>query len=133
MIRYIIRRILGAFIVMLIISLATFFLFFFVPHLLGSDPAALFAGRSPSAQTIADVRHKLGLDHSFWVQYWDFLKGIVVGRNFGDQTCNAPCLGYSFINNEPVWPTIISDLPVDISLAIGAAIIWLISGVATGV
>jgi peptide/nickel transport system permease protein len=135
--RYIIRRILGAIVVLIVISFLTFGLFFEVPHWLHSDPAVLFAGRSPSAATIAAVRHKLGLDESFFVQYWHFMKGIFTGRTFGSglaaQHCSAPCLGFSFINNEPVWPEIISDLPVDISLAIGAAIIWLVFGVATGV
>ena len=137
MFRYIIRRILGAILVLWIISLVTFWLFFAVPSLLHSNPAVLFAGRSPSPQTVADVSHKLGLDQPFFVQYWRFLKGIFVGRTFGTglaaQRCGAPCLGYSFINNQPVWSEIISDLPVDISLAIGAAAIWLVSGVATGV
>jgi peptide/nickel transport system permease protein len=135
--RYIIRRVLGAIVVLFVISFFTFGLFFQLPHWLGADPAVLFAGRSPSAATIADVRHKLGLDESFWLQYWHFLKGIFAGRTFGSgvaaQHCSAPCLGFSFINNEPVWPEITSDLPVDVSLAIGAAIIWLIFGVTTGV
>lgn len=137
MVRYIIRRLLGAALVLLIISVLTFALFFAVPHWLGSNPAILFAGRSPSAQTVADVSHKLGLDKSFWVQYWEFLKGIFVGRTYGEGItaihCSAPCLGFSFINNEPVWQQITSDLPVDVSLAIGAAVIWLISGVSIGV
>src|SRR5439155_8978777 len=47
--------------------------------------------------------------------------------------CPAPCLGYSFINQQSVWPELIGRLPVTLSLAAGAAIIWLFSGVATGV
>lgn len=137
MIRYIVRRVIGALVVLLVISFLTFGLFFYVPHVLGSDPAVLFAGRSPDPHTVADVKHKLGLDESFFLQYWHFLKGIFVGRTFGTgggaQECGAPCLGFSFINNEPVWGSIISDLPVDISLAIGASILWLTGGVATGV
>ena len=136
MLRYIVRRFIGAVVVLLVISFLTFGLFFYVPHVLGSDPAILFAGRSPDPQTVAAVRHKLGLDESFFLQYWHFLKGIFAGRTFGSggaaQVCNAPCLGYSFINNEPVWNSITSDLPVDISLAIGASILWLTGGVATG-
>jgi peptide/nickel transport system permease protein len=137
-IRFLIRRFIGGVIVLLIIALATYWLFYAVPVLIfHNDPAVLYAGRSPSPATIAAVSKKLGLDQPFWVQYWDFVKGIVAGRTFGSgqtaQVCHAPCLGYSFINNQPVWGEIISDLPVDISLAIGAAILWLISGVSTGV
>ncbi|MBV9486241.1 MAG: ABC transporter permease [Frankiaceae bacterium] len=137
MIRFLIRRIVGAIVVLLVISLVTFWLFEAVPKFFGSDPAVLYAGRSPSPATIAAVSKKLGLDQPFWEQYWHFVKGIVAGRTFGTgqtaQVCHAPCLGYSFINNEPVWSEIISDLPVDISLTIGAAILWLVSGVSTGV
>lgn len=123
--------------VLLIISIITFWLFYALPKLLHTNPAAEYAGRSPSPATIAAVSDKLGLDKPFWTQYWLFLKGIFVGRSFGSgvasQQCNAPCLGYSFINNQAVWPEIVSDLPVDISLAIGASIIWVVAGVSTGV
>jgi peptide/nickel transport system permease protein len=42
-------------------------------------------------------------------------------------------LGYSFIGRNPVWPDLLDRLPVTASLAFGAAIIWLVSGVAVGV
>jgi peptide/nickel transport system permease protein len=137
-IRFLIRRVVGGLVVLLIITLVTYWLFYAVPNVFHSNPAVLYAGRSPSPATVAAVSHKLGLDQPFWSQYWHFLKGIVIGRTYGAGTpspnvCHAPCLGFSFINNEPVWKEIVSDLPVDISLTIGAAILWLISGVATGV
>jgi len=136
-IRFIIRRLIGAVFVLLVISVVTYWLFYAVPSLLHSDPAVLYAGRSPSPATIAAVSHKLGLDQPFWSQYWHFLKGIFAGRSYVSgtsvDTCHAPCLGFSFINNEPVWGEITSDLPVDLSLAVGAAAIWLVAGVSTGV
>jgi peptide/nickel transport system permease protein len=136
-IRFLIRRTVGGIVVLVVISIITFWLFYALPKLLHSNPAALYAGRSPSPATIAAVSEKLGLDKPFWTQYWDFLKGIFVGRTYGHgvtaDACHRPCLGFSFINNEPVWSEIVSDLPVDISLALGASIIWVTSGVATGV
>jgi peptide/nickel transport system permease protein len=135
--RYIIRRLIGAAVVLLAISFLTFGLFFEVPRALGADPAVLFAGRSPDPATVRAVSHALGLDQPFFTQYWHFLKGIFVGRTIGSgptaQSCPAPCFGYSFINSQPVWPEITSDLPVDVSLTVGAAILWLVFGVATGV
>ena len=137
MIRFLVRRTVGAVVVLIVISIITFWLFYALPKMLNANPAALYAGRSPSPATIAAVSQKLGLDKPFWTQYWDFLKGIFVGRTYGTgvaaNVCHRPCLGFSFINNEPVWSEIISDLPVDISLALGASVIWLFSGVATGV
>jgi peptide/nickel transport system permease protein len=47
--------------------------------------------------------------------------------------CHVPCFGYSFKNHVEVWPEITSRIPVTLSLAVGAAVIWLITGVATGV
>jgi len=47
--------------------------------------------------------------------------------------CPPPCFGYSFRSQQPVWPQMTSALPVTLSLAIGASILWLIGGVAIGV
>ena len=43
--------------------------------------------------------------------------------------CPAPCLGYSFINQNPVLPDLLDRLPVTLSLAAGAAVLWLVGGV----
>ena len=71
------------------------------------------------------------------MQYGRFVKGIVVGAdyNFGPTTehCPAPCFGYSFGNQAPVLAGLLDRLPVTLSLAIGAAVLWLIGGVSTGV
>src|SRR5437588_1037953 len=120
-----------------IVSMVTFGIFFLIPKATGTSTAALFAGKAPTAQTIKDTEIKFGLDKPIVVQYGDFVKGIFVGRNYDngpDKThCPAPCFGYSFVNNVPVWNEITSDLPVTISLAIGAAILWLVTGVAIGI
>ena len=71
------------------------------------------------------------------VQYWHWLQGVVVGRTVNNglsvDHCPAPCLGYSFKNSQPVLPEIQDRFPVTLSLAVGAAIIWLIVGVSIGV
>jgi peptide/nickel transport system permease protein len=137
LISFLIRRIVGGLAVMVVISIVTFWLFYDLPKWLHTNPAALYAGHSPSPATIAAVSQKLGLDKPFWTQYLNFMRGVFGGRTFGHgvaaEVCHRPCLGFSFINNEPVWQEIVSDLPVDVSLAFGASIIWLVSGVATGV
>ena len=137
MTRYIIRRLIGVVVIMWLVSVITFTIFFMVPKALGSIPAVLFAGRTPSAEVLADVTKRLGLDQPLIVQYGKFAKGIVVGRDFnnGPSTahCPAPCLGYSFKNNQPVWQLIVSDLPVTLSIAVGAAVLWLVFGVSIGV
>jgi peptide/nickel transport system permease protein len=65
------------------------------------------------------------------------VKGLVAGRDYkngNDVThCPAPCLGYSFKTNQEVWPLLLSDLPVTFSLALGAAVLWVLMGVIFGV
>jgi peptide/nickel transport system permease protein len=77
------------------------------------------------------------LDDPILVQYGRFAQGIVVGQDYSlgpkKAECPAPCFGFSFNNNQPVWPTLLDRLPATLSLAFGAAIIWLISGVGVGV
>ena len=70
MVRFLIRRLVGGVLVLLFITLVTYWLFYVVPRFFHANPAALYAGRSPSPATIAAVSHKLGLDQPFWTQYW---------------------------------------------------------------
>jgi peptide/nickel transport system permease protein len=58
--------------------------------------------------------------------------GIFAGRHFPVGNCPAPCLGYSFDQDTPVWPIITGRLPVTISLAVGGAVVFLIVGVGLG-
>lgn len=140
MFAYIIRRLISAVILLLIVSAVTFGIFFVLPKLAGQTAdqlAAQYIGKAPSAADLAAVKKNLGFDKPVFVQYWDFLKGIFVGVDykFGPNaaTCNVPCFGYSFKTHLEVWPEIQTRLPVTVSLAAGAAVVWLVSGVATGV
>jgi peptide/nickel transport system permease protein len=90
-------------------------------------------GKNCTPDMLAQVRHNLGIDHPIPVQYWDWLKGIFAGREYpGFGNCNAPCLGYSFANRQPVLGTIMDRLPLTLSLAFGAAVVFLILGVGAG-
>ncbi|MGW3072604.1 MULTISPECIES: ABC transporter permease [unclassified Kitasatospora] len=140
MFAYIIRRILAALVLLLVVSAVTFAIFFLLPRIAGETAdqlAAQFIGKSPSPETIAAVKQNLGLDQPLYAQYWKFLKGLVAGAeyNFGPEpaTCHVPCFGYSFKNHLEVWPELSKRIPTTISLAAGAAVLWLVSGVATGV
>ena len=127
-------------ILLLVVSAVTFGIFFLLPRLAGQTADQLaqqYIGKSPSAADIAAVKHNLGLDQPLYAQYWHFIKGIVAGAtyNLGPTTvhCDAPCFGYSFKDHVEVWPQLTSRLPVTISLAAGAAVLWLLSGVTVGV
>jgi peptide/nickel transport system permease protein len=137
---FIIRRLIGAIGLLLIVSLVTFAIFFGLPRLAGAsadDLATKYVGKAPTAEALTATKERLGLDDPFVVQYGRFLKGIVAGQDYNAgpivNHCSAPCLGYSFVNNEPVLPTLIDRAPVTLSLAFGASILWVIGGVSIGV
>ena len=140
MVTFIVRRLIATVFLLIVVSMITFAIFFLVPRLAGQttyDLAAQYVGRSPSPSAVHAIEQQLGLDVSLPVQYGRFLKGIVFGRHFDSGTtrayCPPPCFGYSFKNQQPVWPLMVASLPVTVSLAIGAAILWLIGGVTIGV
>ncbi|GAA0658102.1 ABC transporter permease [Streptomyces thermospinosisporus] len=137
---YIIRRVFGAVLLLLVVSAVTFAIFFLVPRLGGQTAdqlATQYVGKDANPESVAAIKKNLGLDQPLYVQYWDFIKAIVAGADykFGpDAThCDAPCFGYSFKSHVEVWPQLTERIPVSFSLAVGAAVIWVISGVTTGV
>jgi peptide/nickel transport system permease protein len=134
---YIIRRLINAVVTLLVVTLVTFGVFFLVPKATGSDPALLYIGKQADPVAVAGISKKLGLDEPILVQYGKFLKGLVAGRDYDngpDVThCPAPCFGYSFKTSEEVWPKLTSALPVTLSLAVGAAVLWVLMGVLFGV
>ncbi len=140
MITFIVRRLAVAVLVLIIVSLLTFAIFFLIPRWAGQTSYGLateYVGRNPTPSAVHQMEQQLGLDQPLYLQYWHYLKAIVVGEHYsaGPNTvyCPPPCFGYSFKSQQPVWPQMVSDIPVTASLAIGAAVIWLISGVTIGV
>ncbi|GAC1443647.1 MAG: ABC transporter permease subunit [Mycobacteriales bacterium] len=133
MLAYIVRRTISSVLILAVVSAVTFLLFFAVP----GDPGRLSCGKICTADKLAEIHHNLGLDRPLVVQYGEYMKGIVAGRDVvesGDkQACHAPCFGYSFVNHQPVWQTFLDRFPATASLAIGAAIMFLVGGVALGV
>ncbi|GLW30182.1 ABC transporter permease [Actinoplanes regularis] len=137
MLAYLIRRLINAVLTLLVVTFVTFGIFFMVPKITGSDPALLYIGKTSDAASIEGIRVKMGLNDPVLVQYGKFLKGLVAGRDYASGPevthCDAPCLGYSFKTEQEVTPLLISDLPVTLSLALGAAVLWLVGGVAAGI
>ena len=140
MFAYIVRRLLWAVVLLFVLSVVTFSIFYLVPRLGGATPetlAARYVGRAATAETVHLTAERLGLLDPVPVQYWHWVKGIFVGAEYdygqGTEKCPAPCLGYSFITRQAVWPELLDRAPVTISLVVGASLIWLIAGVTVGV
>jgi peptide/nickel transport system permease protein len=120
MISYIIRRLLWAVVLLFVVSFITFVMFQVLPS---ADPALLRAGRNPSPEVVAAIRHNLGLDKPWFVQYGIYIRDLVFHFDFG----------YSYQNNIAVKTTIFDRLPATISLAIGGAVVWLLIGIPVGI
>ena len=140
MITFIIRRLIGTVFLLIVVSMITFAIFFLIPRLAGQNSYQLaeqYVGRNPTHSAVLAVEAQLGLDKPLYLQYGDFLKGIVAGEHYNSGStstfCPAPCFGYSFRSQQPVWTMMVSDLPVTLSIAVGAAVLWLVGGVAVGV
>ncbi|HET6209862.1 MAG TPA: ABC transporter permease [Jatrophihabitans sp.] len=137
MIRYIIRRAIAGVLVLLVTSFVTFAIFFVGPRVAHVSPSLYFVGKiPPTAEGQKLIEHRLGFDLPIWDQYYQWIKGIFFGRTLGDDIssihCSAPCLGYSFRQQLPVTEMIMRALPVELSLAAGAATLWLLGGLTVG-
>ncbi|WP_327301000.1 ABC transporter permease [Streptomyces goshikiensis] len=132
MTRFVLGRLGGALLVLLVLSLAVYALFYVAP----GDPARLACGERCNPAQIAQVREQLGLNDSVVVQYLHFLQGLLAGRDYSGGAavlhCDAPCLGFSYQNDRQVTELLLERLPATFSLALGALVIWLVVGVGTG-
>ena len=120
MLTYIIRRLLWVVVLLFVVSALTFIIFFVLPS---ADPAQLRAGRQPNPQLVEQIRHNLGLDRPMIVQYGEYMKQVFLHFDFG----------YSYQNTISVKTQIMDRLPATISLALGAAVVWLLSGITVGI
>jgi peptide/nickel transport system permease protein len=118
MLKFLAIRIGTGLFVLWLITLVVFGLFFVAP----SNVARTLAGRQATPQSIALINHRLGLDRPLWRQYVDFVDNALHGN-----------LGYDYYHQEPVTTIIKQALPITLSIALGAAIIWLLLGVYNGV
>ncbi|MEV2197643.1 ABC transporter permease [Streptomyces phaeochromogenes] len=128
MLQFLIRRLSGAVVIMFLIGAFTFFLFYTIPQ----DFAQLACGKNCSPENIAVIRENLGLDKPITTQFWEFMMGIVSGRDFPQGHCSAPCLGVSFGSGDFVWDSIMDRFPLTLSLTLGGLVIFLLFGLGTG-
>jgi peptide/nickel transport system permease protein len=113
-----VKRLASAIVVLFAVSILTFLIFVAIPN---GDPALRLAGRTATAADIAAVRHDFGFDKPIYVQY---LK--TMGRIFDGSI-------QSYTQHVSVFSQIQRGLPATLSLAIGAAVVWMIVGVILGV
>ena len=118
MIRFLLRRAVHGIVLIWVISMLVFGLFFLAP----GDVARRMAGRQATPETVALIRHRLGLDQPIWQQYGNFVWRALHGD-----------LGYDYYHQIPVSQIIVDALPKTLSLVLGAAVLWMALGLFNGI
>ncbi|CAN7297926.1 ABC transporter permease [Rhizobium sp. LjRoot30] len=111
------KRLAQAFLILLGVAAITFVLLYALP----ADPARMIAGRSATAQTVASIRHELGLDQPLLVQFWTYLTGLLQGD-----------LGRSYAQKTEVWTLIAARLPATLTLMAAGIFVEVVLGITFG-
>jgi peptide/nickel transport system permease protein len=117
--RYLIRRILWAAVLFLCVTVVTYVIFFIIP----ANPAQLAAGKAATDAKIKEVEKFLGLDQPVYVQYWKFMKRLVLEQS----------LGTSFATRQDVNDIVFAAAPVTASLVFGGVVFWMLLAVPIGI
>ncbi|MBL7174520.1 MAG: ABC transporter permease [Desulfobacteraceae bacterium] len=117
--RYIINRILLLFPTIIIVSI----LVFSISRLIPGSIVELMANEQGYGFDAEEVREMLGLDQPVYTQYYEYVKGIILYRDFGQ----------SLWSGAPVAEEILDRLPVSAQLGLMALCFTMIMGVPIGV
>jgi oligopeptide transport system permease protein len=118
--RYVARRLLQ----MIPVFFGTTLLIFLMVYALPGDPVrGLFGDKGGSPQVIAALRHEYGLDQNIFLQYYHYMKGILLHADFGTQIASG----------RPVTDVLGDAFPVTLRLASLAFVIEVIAGITLGV
>lgn len=120
MIRYFIQRLAQAVLVLWLASIAVFLLFFVGPG--PQQVARTFAGRLATPARLAQIKHELHLDQPLYLQYAHWVGNLLQGN-----------LGFDYYKGQSVNSVIAAAAPKTISLVLGAAVLWLLYGITSGV
>ncbi|HVX30737.1 MAG TPA: ABC transporter permease, partial [Nitrolancea sp.] len=115
--RYIIRRLLQSILVVVGVT----FLVFIILYQTG-DPVQLLVGPDATKDDIAQIRHQMGFDRPWYVQYADFLSSAARGD-----------FGRSLRQDQPVWDLIVERLPATLELAVAAFLLSLVISLPVGI
>ena len=119
MLKYIIKRILYLIPILIGVSIIIFALKTFTP----GDPARQILGNSATEEQVQEKREELGLNDPVYVQYFNYVKGIVTRGDFGD----------SYRTGEPVLSEIAPRLLTSAKITLGAVAIGAVIGILLGI
>jgi peptide/nickel transport system permease protein len=112
---FVVRRVWQMLPTMLGVVLLVFMLFNWV----GGDPAYILAGKMANAEAIANIRHQLGVDQSYPMQLWIFIRQIVTFD-----------FGLSWATGEPVSHIIATRLGPSLTVLIPLTVLETLIGIA---
>lgn len=115
---YLIQRMIGAFVTVLVVIFAVFMLI----HLVPGDPVRIMLHESASAEAIEAYREQLGLNDALHIQFGRFL----IELSKGD-------LGRTIRGNRPVLDEILLRYPFTLQLSAAALTFAVLVGVPAGV
>lgn len=118
MARFIVRRLLGMVLVLFAVSVIVFAIFNVIPN---GAPEDRMAGKQSTPEQIAAIRREWGFDRPVTTQYVKTMEKLLTGNDF-----------ISYRQQRPVYEELRAGLPRTLALALGAAVLWLIAGVALG-
>ncbi|RGO22585.1 ABC transporter permease [Bacillus cereus] len=118
MLMFIFRRILQ----LIPVLFGVVFVVFLIMQMVPGDPALLIAGEGASKETVEQIRHQLGLDKPFIIQYFSYIGNILQGD-----------FGVSIRSNRPVLDEVLIRLPITIELALCSIVITVVIGMIAGI
>ncbi|MFW6097496.1 MAG: ABC transporter permease [Chloroflexota bacterium] len=116
--RYIIQRLILA----LVVILGVTFVVFLIIHLVPGDPARVILGVQANEENVAALRERLGLNDPFFVQYGNWLWGVINGD-----------FGQSLVTRQPVGPQLAQRLPATLQLAAAALFLGMLIAFPAGI
>jgi ABC-type dipeptide/oligopeptide/nickel transport system permease component len=117
-----VRYVLGRLVAVIPVLIGVSFIVLLVMHLIPGDPAVVIAGVGASGSDIETIRHQLGLDRPFLVQYLTWVGNILRGE-----------WGRSAVTREAVLPLLISRVQYTVLLAAAGVVLAVGTGVPLGV
>lgn len=112
-----VRRLVQMALILLGVAVVTFILLYALP----ADPARMIAGRSATAQTVANIRRELGLDQPLLVQFWSYLSNLLQGN-----------LGRSYAQKTEVATLVMARLPATLTLMFSGIVVEVVLGLTLG-
>lgn len=107
--QYVLKRLLIGVALVLCVS----FLVFSMLYLMPGSPITLMAAEGASIERLKELEHEYGLDRPLLIQYADWLRGVVLERDFG--------ISYKY--KLPVWDLVRDRIPVSLRLTVVTAIL----------